>query len=167
MGEIESLTEAWAGPVNVFVVHGVPAPQGSKRHVGGGVMVESSKKVKPWREAVKWAVLSRPEDAKTLGILGPVRVSVTFFLQRPGGHYGTGRNAGVLKASAPEYPAVKPDLDKIVRSTLDALTDAGVYRDDSQVVTLISEKLYGNPGALIAVQGLSTGSPIDLDKTGK
>ena len=36
-----------------FTVHGLPAPQGSKRHVGKGVMVESSKYVKPWREAVK------------------------------------------------------------------------------------------------------------------
>ena len=35
-----------------FHVSGTPAPQGSKRHVGGGRMIESSKKVEPWREAV-------------------------------------------------------------------------------------------------------------------
>jgi hypothetical protein len=33
-------------------VYGLPAPQGSKRHVGGGRMIEASKKVGPWREAV-------------------------------------------------------------------------------------------------------------------
>ena len=32
-----------------FNVIGIPGAQGSKRHVGNGVMVESSKKVKPWR----------------------------------------------------------------------------------------------------------------------
>ena len=43
-----------------FDVFGLPGPQGSKRFVGRtktgrGLMVESSAKVKPWREAVKWA----------------------------------------------------------------------------------------------------------------
>ena len=37
-------------------VLGTPAPQGSKRHVGRGIMVESSRLVGPWREAVKAAV---------------------------------------------------------------------------------------------------------------
>lgn len=41
-----------------ITVHGLPAPQGSKRHVGRGVMVESSKNVKPWRSAVVWAAIS-------------------------------------------------------------------------------------------------------------
>ena len=36
-------------------VNGLPAPQGSHKHVGGGRMVESSKKVKPWRQDVKAA----------------------------------------------------------------------------------------------------------------
>jgi len=38
-----------------FTVLGVPAPQGSKRHVGRGVLVESSKALGPWRDAVAWA----------------------------------------------------------------------------------------------------------------
>ena len=46
-----------SAPVITIRVYGTPAPQGSKRHVGRGVMVESSKKVKPWREAVKQAAL--------------------------------------------------------------------------------------------------------------
>ena len=41
-------------------VYGIPGPQGSKKFCGvsksgRGIMVESSAKVKPWREAVKWA----------------------------------------------------------------------------------------------------------------
>lgn len=62
-----------------IIVHGIPAPQGSKRHLGNGVMVEMSKKVKPWREAVKWAAI----EAGVKTIHGPVRLSVEFFFQRP------------------------------------------------------------------------------------
>ena len=121
-----------------FTVFGVPAPQGSKRHVGHGVLVESSAKVKPWREAVKWAVL----EADLEPITGPVHLRLDFYLQRPAGHYGTGRNAGVLKDSSPLYPAVRPDLDKLARSTLDGLTDSGLIADDSRIVALQLYKWY-------------------------
>ncbi len=132
-----------------FWVLGVPAPQGSKRHVGNGVMVESSAKVKPWREAVKWAV----SDA--VGIvagrlylfpMSPLRVEVMFVLPRPRGHYRTGRNAHLLRDAAPRRPAGKPDIDKLVRSTFDAMSDAGVWRDDSQVATVLALKVYEAPG---------------------
>jgi crossover junction endodeoxyribonuclease RusA len=120
-----------------FFIVGTPAPQGSKRHVGRGIMVESSKKVKPWREAVKWAVPSPfPPFA------GPLDVELVFSLKRPKGHYGTGRNAGKLKESSPAYPATRPDIDKLARSTLDGLGEAGVFGDDSQIVTLLAEKRY-------------------------
>ena len=42
----------------IFIpVIGMPAPQGSKRHVGNGIMIENSKRVKPWRQDVKEAAL--------------------------------------------------------------------------------------------------------------
>lgn len=133
-------------------VHGIPAPQGSKRHVGNGVMVESSAKVKPWREAVKWATI---EAAFEPFHDGPVRVLLEFFLPRPQGHYGTGRNACEVKASAPTRPHRKPDLDKLIRSTLDALGEAGVWRDDSQVCYVEAAKWYADerpPGAVIEIR---------------
>ncbi|MDT0472805.1 RusA family crossover junction endodeoxyribonuclease [Streptomyces sp. DSM 41014] len=131
-------------------VNGLPAPQGSKRHVGRGVMVESSKKVKPWREAVA------AETAKLTFEDTPfVRVSVWFFLPRPKSHYRTGRNAHLLKPAAPLYPGKYPDLDKLCRSTLDALRMGGAYRDDAQVVKLWAFKVFAAagevPGALIRV----------------
>ena len=43
----------------IFIpVIGIPAPQGSKRHVGNGIMIENSKRVKPWRQDVKEAALN-------------------------------------------------------------------------------------------------------------
>jgi crossover junction endodeoxyribonuclease RusA len=124
-----------------FTIVGTPAPQGSKRHVGKGIMVESSKKVKPWREAVKWAV-PQPSPEATYRFAGALEVELCFYLSRPKGHYGTGRNAGMLKESSPVYPNVRPDLDKLCRSTLDGLGEAGVFGDDSQIVTLLLEKRY-------------------------
>lgn len=122
-------------------VEGTPAPQGSKRHVGGGVMVESSKKVKPWRKAVA-------DETKnhTFPDWPFVRVVVWFKLKRPQSHYRTGKYAHLLKPSAPYYPGKYPDVDKLVRSTLDALRMGGAYKDDAQVVILHAYKVYTLPG---------------------
>lgn len=151
-----------------IIVHGTPAPQGSKRHVGNGVMVESSKKVKPWRQDVKHAALAADAERTPCldltcacqphgGTWGPddaLQVEVTFYLPRPRGHYGTGRNATTLKPSAPTRPWTKPDLDKLLRSTLDALGEAGLWADDSRVAVVLAEKQYADhrpPGAVIDV----------------
>lgn len=130
-------------------VPGLPAPQGSKRHVGNGVMIESSKHVKPWRSDVRDAAtyfLSRT-DRTLYPLDGPLSVDMVFSMPRPKGHYGTGRNAGVLKASAPLYPQGMPDLSKLARSTEDALTSAGLWKDDARVVEYGRlAKVYAGPG---------------------
>lgn len=95
-------------------------------------MVESSKKVKPWREAVKYAALDQNHRWPPLD--GPLLVEFAFTFARPKSHYRTGRNAHLLRDSAPPYPAVVPDLSKLIRSTEDALTDAGVWTDDARIV---------------------------------
>jgi Holliday junction resolvase RusA-like endonuclease len=117
-------------PAIVITAYGVPGPQGSKRHVGKGVMVESSKKVKPWREAVKYAALEQitagrigSTDVHYPPLDGPLVVEFCFTLQRP--------------KSAPKsrvHPDRMPDLSKLIRSTEDALTDAGVWTDDARLV---------------------------------
>lgn len=137
-----------------FQVLGTPAPQGSKRHVGKGIMVESSLKVKPWREAVKTAAY-KARGVETFQS-GPVQVTLHFHLLRPKGHFGTGRNAGNVKLSSPVYPSARPDLDKLTRSTLDALTESGLIHDDAQIVQLTAWKDYTNmiqdtPGVFITV----------------
>lgn len=127
-------------------VPGVPQPQGSKRFLGRSAkgkvrMAESSKLVGPWRERV--ALVAE----KTLDGLEPSRQAIVFnarfIFPRPKGHYGTGRNAGIVKANAPRVPTVKPDLDKLVRAALDGLT-AVAFVDDSQVIAINAGKEYGN-----------------------
>ncbi|MFJ7590156.1 RusA family crossover junction endodeoxyribonuclease [Streptomyces sp. NPDC097617] len=131
-------------------VIGTPAPQGSKRHVGGGRMVESSKKVKPWRIAVSTEALNRTFDPWPF-----VGVSVWFRLKRPKSHYRAGRFADRLRPDSPTYPAKYPDVDKLCRSTLDGLKAGQAFADDAQVVRLYAHKVYASrdeePGALIRI----------------
>lgn len=153
--------------MEVIRVVGTPAPQGSKKgfaiskkgtggkrvYTGKVAMVESSKAVKPWREDVRAAAL-----ASRVRVAGAVTVDLAFYLARPKGHYRTGKNAHLLRDSAPKYPTTQPDIDKLVRSTLDALTSAGTYTDDSTVVDLLVAKRYADeclPGAVIRLHAHS------------
>jgi crossover junction endodeoxyribonuclease RusA len=148
----------------IFHVVGLtPAPQGSKRHVGGGRMVESSAKVRPWREAVRQEAL-----ATGLTITAqPVFLRLSFTFARPKGHRNAKgqlrpsapvdhitrpdqghRNAkGQLRPSAPVDHITRPDLDKLCRSTLDGLTGV-LFCDDSQVAFMVASKAYALPGEL-------------------
>lgn len=143
-------------PAITITVFGLPAPQGSKRHVGNGVMVESSKKVKPWRQDVKYAALGATAQIPAWRPLnGPLAASMTFTFARPKGHYRTGRNAHLLRDSAPARPAVFPDLSKILRCTEDALTGV-VWHDDQRVVEYVRlGKWYAGTDAadVLAVPG--------------
>ncbi len=141
------------GSVISFFVPGIAAPQGSKRHVGGGRLIESSKKVAPWRKDVgrEATIAMRGREV----VQGPVKVEFCFYFDRPKFHYGTGRNAGIVKPSAPAEHMTYPDLDKLVRATCDALTGI-VWEDDSQVTGIIARKAYvtwisKEPGCAISV----------------
>jgi Holliday junction resolvase RusA-like endonuclease len=123
--------------VYTITVFGVPAPQGSKRHVGNGRLIEASPRLRPWREDVKQAAL----DARTETLQGPVSVEIAFTFNKP-------KSAPKTKVT---YPITRSsgDLDKLCRSVLDALVDAGIMRDDSQVIDLAATKSYiGWPGGL-------------------
>ena len=114
-----------------FDVVGMPGPQGSKRFVGltkegRGKMIESSKKVKPWRRCVEAAALEAMRGSRWR-LDYPVWLSMVFTLPKP--------------ARAPKrartWPMRKPDLSKLARSTEDALTDAGLLFDDARIVEYV------------------------------
>lgn len=132
-----------------FRVEGMnPAPQGSKKHVGNGVMIESCKNVRPWRHHVSMAAIA----AGVTMIRGPVTMSVVFLFSRPVSHF---RRDGTLKPSAPIHHCVKPDLSKLLRSTEDALSKVA-YEDDARIVScsgLAKRYCVGNerPGAIITI----------------
>lgn len=133
-----------------FVVHGEARPGGSKRafpiRKNGRIVkiatVEDAKGVKEWRGSVA-AVAAEAMNGRGL-LTGPIEVRLTFYRPRPQGHYGTGRNAALVKASAPAFPATRPDVLKLARAVEDALSGI-VYRDDAQIVEELLRKRYGEP----------------------
>jgi len=135
----------------VFYAAGFPAPQGSKTHVGGGRLIESSRLVGPWRDTVRQFAITAMGDRPPID--GPVYLVQVFALPRPKSHYGTGRNAGQIKRGAPSRPTARPDLDKLARAMGDALTGV-CYRDDAQIVNLCVAKYYVTDAGRLSVPGV-------------
>lgn len=131
-----------------IVIPGDPAPKGSMKCIGGSKgkghrLIEDNARTKPWRDKV--ADAGRRKLQPYAAAKGqPIGAEITFTLIRPASHYGTGRNAGVLKTSAPAFPVSHStgDVDKLLRLILDALQDAGVLPDDCAVVDTTSRKRY-------------------------
>lgn len=130
-------------------IPGNPAPKGSLKCVGGPKgrghrLVEDNARTAPWRKKIAdglrhhWPTNARADDRQ------PVGAEITLTIDRPANHYGTGRNATVLKPSAPRWPVGHNtgDIDKHARLVLDALQDAGVLPDDCIVVELNARKAY-------------------------
>ena len=124
-----------------FVVFGKPAQMGSKKaFVRGGRAIitdDNSEKRKSWANAVT-ARAAEVMQGRTL-MTGPVQVRAAFYFRRPAAHYGTGKNAAVLKNSAPSIHAQTPDLDKLIRCLWDALTGV-VYRDDALIFQVAASR---------------------------
>lgn len=74
---------------------------------------------------------------------GPLMLKVWFYFARPASHFGSGKNAGKLKNSAPKHHAKKPDCDNCVKLVKDAMNGV-FYRDDSQIVQLFAFKSYAD-----------------------
>lgn len=129
-----------------FRVIGRPAPQGSKDGNGR----ESSIYLPAWRLAVKTAALRALHDRYGRPALPvfpagvPVHVTQCVFV-------------------VSWQPTDDPDIDKLLRSTLDALggsrkSGARVLHDDAQIVAIDGLRIYNStaighePGALITMR---------------
>lgn len=138
-----------AGEVT-FVVMGKPETAGSKKAVpmgrsGRWGVVDDNPRGKKWKAEVARVAEPHVAACRELGLYdAPLRATFVFFQQRPKGHYGTGRNAQVLKPSAPLYPATRPDALKLARAVEDALSGV-LYHDDGQIVREVLEKHFGEP----------------------
>lgn len=167
---------------------GRPEPRGSKQAMP--VYVNRKAKVPARRPDGSIIVTMKddnPQSKKWMGVVEAaayeawtnpplaecgLHVECTFFLARPAGHYGTGRNAHLVKDHAPARPRVLPDLDKLARGTLDALTGI-VWKDDQQIVQLTLAKAYAVPGSTqddgqgavvrvyLAAEQVATDLPLD------
>lgn len=125
-------------PVNL-TLPGIPQQQGSKTRANTGHMYEANKNLAPWRAD---AIAAMQQTYSGPKITDPVLIDATFMFPRPRSHYGTGRNHGTVKTSAPIMKATLPDLDKLQRAVGDALTQAGVIEDDRLIVTWHARKCW-------------------------
>lgn len=138
-------------------VPGRPAPQGSKMarpiykgrgsdrvFTGKVAQVESSKSgVEQWRADVRAACMQVWGNRAPLD--EPLLLQVEFVRKRP---------VSAPKRSTPPATTT-PDLSKLIRSTEDAITSAGVWADDARVVRIEASKRVAEideqPGAHIRV----------------
>lgn len=121
-----------------FHVAGVPIPQGSKNAKcinGRAVMWEANPKLDQWRHTVYAAAIAYLIGKRQIPqpLAGAVTVDLVFVLPAP-------------QKRVRDEPHVKPDLDKLTRAALDALTQAGAWADDSQVCALHVAKRYPTNG---------------------
>lgn len=126
-----------------FTVYGKPVQMGSKKaFVPKGwkraiITDDNGDKRKQWAGAVSQEAASVMAGREL--IPGRVSLKVDFYFARPKSHYRSGKNAHLLKDDAPEWHTQTPDLDKLERCLLDAMTGV-VYRDDAQVCVVEKSK---------------------------
>lgn len=123
-----------------FRVDGEPAPKGSTRaYVRGrcAVVVNDCKRTKPWQAQVRKAAI----DAGLKPVAKPGGVSLIVTLAKV-----------QAKNNRHALWTVKPDIDKLLRAVLDALTGVA-YEDDSQVTVVYATKVYAAAnGCTVRVQ---------------
>ena len=125
-------------------IDGTPATKGSykpvrNRRTGKTLLVGMNRHEHEWRARVAREVRSQwftQHPTRPMPHLDtPITVRVVFLLPRP---------KSVSLASRP-WPTVAPDVDKLARCLLDALTDSGLIKDDSRVIHLDAHKHYADP----------------------
>ena len=133
-----------------FEVVGSPAAQGSKKHVGGGRMVEMAKGHKPWRDAVAHAARDIANTIDDAPLDGALMLTVEFRFPMPTSRRKVVRDAG----RCPKISA--PDLDKAIRAVGDALQAGGLIRDDARLCEIHASKVevIGWTGAIIRLAGV-------------
>jgi crossover junction endodeoxyribonuclease RusA len=127
-----------------IVVEGSPVPQGSFRHIGNGRIIAANPKLNAWRQTIADQV---SEKTAVRLIDGFCRVDLVFTLPRPKS----------VPKSRRARPTTKPDLDKLVRAALDAISlpkYVQLLTDDSIVTDLHAAKRYADhtpPGVRIFI----------------
>ena len=129
-----------------IIIKGIPLAQKRHRHIGKFVRVydPSSKDKKSFASKLN-------KQWKKKALNGNILLFVTYYMPRPKKHYRTGKFSNVLKKDAPEYHKIKPDIDNLIKLTMDASTGV-LWEDDCVVVGVVAKKLYSeNPRTEITI----------------
>ncbi len=111
-----------------------PRPKAMRR--GSFVHIYTPATAKAWKGLV--ASAAKP-FLSPVPLEGPLTLSLDFRFIRPKSHFTT---TGALTKSARRAHTTKPDADNLAKAVMDALTDAGLWKDDDQIVSLSVTKTY-------------------------
>jgi len=126
-----------------FFVAGIPQQQGSSRAFipkgwNRAVITSDNPKLKGWRQVVAGVA---QEHRPVVLIEGGVEISLIFHMPKPTS----------LAKKGFTLHTKRPDLDKLIRGILDALTGV-IWKDDSQVWHVEAMKRYSDsPGVEVKV----------------
>ena len=143
-----------------FFVPGQARPAGSKsafkhKQTGKIIVTHANPATKQWMDSVKWFAMK--EVNRMIPTNEPVCLKLIFLKDRPKTHFGSGRNEGVLRSSAPSHFTNTPDLTKLTRAVEDGLTGI-VWKDDCQVIAQATIKRYcrgdEKPGVQVIVESV-------------
>jgi Holliday junction resolvase RusA-like endonuclease len=122
-----------------------PRPKAMKR--GSFIHIYTPATAKVWKGLV--ASAAKPFIASG-PLLGALRLSLAFRFARPKTHL---KPDGTLRKGARHHHTTKPDADNLAKAVMDALTDAGLWNDDTQVVELNVTKTYAaTEGVSVSVE---------------
>lgn len=131
-----------------FTVFGVPQPKGSARAfmrpgMRFPVVTSDNKSLKSWETAIRSTLQqvmpTIPRETRVSIWNAPIAIALAFYLPRP--------------KSLPKrevHHVKRPDLDKLVRGSCDALIGV-VFVDDSQVVSFTATKHYADGTARLDI----------------
>jgi Holliday junction resolvase RusA-like endonuclease len=108
-----------------------PRPRVSTRGGFGRAYTPTKHPIHVYRQAIKLVAMASGKK-----IAGPTALVVDAVFQRPPSHW----RKHDLKPDAPPWP--NADGDNVLKGVADALTDAGVWGDDDQVVFWSIRKRY-------------------------
>mgnify|MGYP003142668397 CR=1 FL=1 len=126
------------GTLYEFVVRSEPRPQPRPKaaRIAGRIRIYTPGTASLYKAAVQ----SAAKEAINFGstpIDSPVELSGEFVMRRP---------KRLRKSAVDEVHICKPDLDNLIKSTQDAIVDAGILRDDCLIFSVNMTKRYANEG---------------------
>ena len=125
-----------------FFIEGDPKPQSRPRKGFAGHMYSP---VSDWKKIcikkikdVAYYFDGKYEQA--------IKVDLEFYFKRPKCHYRSGKFSHLLRDDAPKYHINKPDKDNLEKAVTDAMSDAGLIKDDCIIVSGNTGKNYCDEG---------------------
>jgi len=130
-----------------IIIQGKPYPLKRPRRSANGGMFDPAENVQAKQEV---AMAARQSITKPID--GPVRITATFWFERPKSHYRK-----TIKASAPVHHTQRPDVDNLIKTVLDGLNGIA-WVDDAQVVEVIGRKDWGDTaGTTVYIASIDEG----------